>query len=55
MLQVDGSKPHRATSPVGSNVLVSDGRYWIGNEEDIYAQQQLPPTDRLSYGQKFAF
>lgn len=31
VFQVDGTTPQRATSPVGSNVLVSDGRVWIGN------------------------
>jgi hypothetical protein len=30
VLQVDGSTPQRATAPAGSNVLVSDGRFWIG-------------------------
>ncbi|CAL8148206.1 unnamed protein product [Orchesella dallaii] len=43
VLQVDGSKPHRATAPVGSNVLVSDGRYWIGGVASSVLAGEIPP------------
>jgi len=44
VFQVDGSSPERATSPVGSNVLVSDGRIWIGGVGESVFPPEIPPS-----------
>ncbi|XP_035709385.1 agrin isoform X4 [Folsomia candida] len=49
VLQVDGSIPQRATSPPGSNVLISDGRFWIGG----VAGSVLPGDIPADYHQGF--
>ncbi|CAG7734118.1 unnamed protein product, partial [Allacma fusca] len=44
VLQVDGAIPQRATAPPGSNVLVSDGRYWIGGTVPSILPAEIPNT-----------